>query len=480
MESFTKEEILSVGIDIGTSTTQLVFSRIVLKNLAPAFNIARIAIVGKTIVYRSEIYLTPLTSDDRIDMDAVMQIIDSEYHQAGIDKTDIDIGAVIITGETARRANAQEALGKLSGYAGDFVVATAGPELESIIAGKGAGADKYSKDHKATVANIDIGGGTSNVAIFDRGDVIAAGCLDIGGRQLTFAPDGTITYINDKIAHIIEQEGLPIHRGGRAEAGKLKALARIMVHQLEALVGIAERDPYFEQLITINDMLPSKAVSHVMFSGGVGDIYYRESRGDNDVFRYQDLGILMADALRESSFSQKLIVVEPEETIRATVVGAGSHTANISGTTVTYDRRALPLKNIPIIRIPDAIAPDDPLFVEELGKRIEWFELEGENQQLAIAFKGINAPDFRQLEVIARQLLQGMEQVISSGRTLIILVEHDMAKALGHTIKRLLTTDNPVVCIDCVEVGEGDYIDIGNPIIGGMVLPVIVKTLIFK
>ncbi|MDR1421665.1 MAG: ethanolamine ammonia-lyase reactivating factor EutA, partial [Coriobacteriales bacterium] len=158
MENFTKQEILSVGIDIGTSTTQLVFSKILLKNLASAFNIARIAIIGKTIIYRSEIYFTPLTPDDRIDMDAVMKIIDREFRRAGIDKTDIDIGAVIITGETARRANAREAAAKLSGYAGDFVVATAGPELESIIAGKGAGADKYSEEHKAVVANIDIGG----------------------------------------------------------------------------------------------------------------------------------------------------------------------------------------------------------------------------------------------------------------------------------------------------------------------------------
>lgn len=469
-----------MGIDIGTSTTQLVFSRIVLKNLAPAFNIARIAIIGKTIMYRSDIYLTPLTPDDRIDMDAVMKIIDREYQKAGIDKTDIDIGAVIITGETARRANAREALAKLSGYAGDFVVATAGPELESIIAGKGAGADKFSKDHKTTVANIDIGGGTSNIAVFDRGDAIAAGCLDIGGRQVKLGPDGTIIYINKKIARIIDEERLGIHVGDKADADKLRALARIMVHQLEASVGVISRDRYFEQVITIKDMEIPKPPTHIMFSGGVGDVFYQEGVLDDDVFRFQDMGILLAEELRHSSFSQKMQVVKPEETIRATVVGAGSHTADISGTTVTYDREALPLKNIPIIKIPENIAPEDPLFVEELSKRIAWFELEGEHQQLAVAFKGIVAPGFAQLERIAKQLIKGMDPLIRTNRILVILVEYDMAKALGQTIKRLLTTGNQVVCIDSVEVGEGDYIDIGNPIIGGMVLPVIVKTLIFK
>jgi len=480
MNNFIKQEILSVGIDIGTSTTQLVFSKILLKNLASAFNIARIAIVSKTIMYRSEIYLTPLTSDDRIDLDAVMQIIDFEYHQAGIDKTDIDIGAVIITGETARRANARQAAAKLSGYAGDFVVATAGPELESIIAGKGAGADKFSRDHKATVANIDIGGGTSNIALFDRGDAIAAGCLDIGGRQIKLAPDNTIIYVNEKIAQIIEREQLDIRLGGKADPDKLRALVRIMIRQLEASVGVCPRDRYFDLVVTINDMPLPKVPTYVMFSGGVGDIYYRSSISDEDVFRYQDMGILLAEELRQSDFAQKMIIVSPEETIRATVVGAGSHTANISGTTVTYDRDALPLKNIPIIRIPDEIAPDDPAFAEEIAKRVAWFELEDEQQQLAIAFQGIRAPGFAQLETIARLLLKGMDRIVSTNRLLIILVEHDMAKALGHTIKRLLVGSNRLVCIDSVEVGEGDYIDIGNPIAGGMVLPVIVKTLIFK
>ncbi|MDR0308916.1 MAG: ethanolamine ammonia-lyase reactivating factor EutA, partial [Coriobacteriales bacterium] len=486
MDNFSKQEILSVGIDIGTSTTQLVFTKIMLKNLASAFNIARIAIVGKTIIYRSEIYFTPLTADDRIDMDSVLQIIDREYRHAGIEKTDIDIGAVIITGETARRANAREAAAKLSSYAGDFVVATAGPELESIIAGKGAGADRYSKDHKAVVANIDIGGGTSNIAVFDRGDAIGAGCLDIGGRQVKLDRDNTVIYINEKIAKIIEQERLGITLGTKANACELRKLARIMVNQLAASVGLCPRDAYFEMMLTIKDMPLATQPDFIMFSGGVADIYYRQSICDEDVFRYQDMGVILAEELRNSSVfanSTTIVVAEPEETIRATVVGAGSHTANISGTTVTFDREALPLKNVPVIRIPDSVDPADSIFADEIAKRIKWFELEGELPQLALAFKGISSPDFSTVELIARHLIKAMVNILQAGQSLIILVEEDMAKALGQTLKRLLALDgwkNCVVCIDSVEAGEGDYIDIGNPIAGGMVLPVIVKTLIFK
>ncbi|MDR1422370.1 MAG: ethanolamine ammonia-lyase reactivating factor EutA, partial [Coriobacteriales bacterium] len=362
----------------------------------------------------------------------------------------------------------------------DFVVATAGPELESIIAGKGAGADKYSEEHKAVVANIDIGGGTSNIALFDRGNVIAAGCLDIGGRQVKLDRDGAVVYINEKIAHIIASEHLHIAVGDKAKPAELQKLARIMIRQLETSIGVTGRDPYFEQMVTLKDMPLPKHPSHVMFSGGVADIYYRDSISDEDVFRYQDMGIILAHELKNSNFAQKMTILKPEETIRATVVGAGSHTANISGTTVTYDREALPLKNVPVIKIPNDIAPDDAEFATEIARRVEWFELEDKAQQLAVAFQGVQSPNFLQVEAIARALIKGLDRLVRSGRHLIILVEHDMAKALGHTLKRLLTSDNRVVCIDSVEAGEGDYIDIGNPIAGGMVLPVIVKTLIFQ
>ncbi|MCL1879207.1 MAG: ethanolamine ammonia-lyase reactivating factor EutA [Actinomycetia bacterium] len=480
MENFTKQEILSVGIDIGTSTTQLVFSRITLKNLASAFNIARVAIAGKTIIYRSEIYFTPLTADDCIDMGAVMRIIDREYRHAGIEKTDIDIGAVIITGETARRANASEAAAKLSGYAGDFVVATAGPHLESIIAGKGAGADKCSKELKATVANIDIGGGTSNIAVFDRGEVIAAGCLDIGGRQVKLDCDGRIVYINEKIAQVIAAERLGIAVGDVADPERLRALARIMVRQLEASVGITERDRYFKMMVTIKDMPLSATPEYVMYSGGVADVYYCQDADGSDLFRYQDMGVILAQELRGSVLAERMTVLKPEETIRATVVGAGSHTADISGTTVAYDRAALPLKNVPVIKIPNDIPPDQPAFAAEVAKRVGWFDLSDVASQVAVAFQGIQAPGFSTVEAIARQLIQGLDLIVRSDRIIIVLVEQDMAKALGQTLRRLLPQGLRVVCIDSVEVAEGDYIDIGNPVAGGMVLPVIVKTLIFK
>ena len=134
------EEILSVGIDIGTSTLQLIFSKIYIENRGSSFTVPQIKIIGKEVIYRSEIYETPLISETVIDTKNVKKIIENEYKKANIKYEDVSTGAVIITGDTARKENAKEVLETLSGMAGDFVVATAGPDLESIIAGKGSGA----------------------------------------------------------------------------------------------------------------------------------------------------------------------------------------------------------------------------------------------------------------------------------------------------------------------------------------------------
>ena len=177
-----KEQILSVGIDIGTSTTQLIFSRLTIVNLASSYTVPRISIVDKEVIYKSAIYFTPLKSQTEIDGARVGEIISQEYRKAGMKPEDLQTGAVIITGETARKVNANTVLQTLSGMAGEFVVATAGPDLESVLSARGAGTDKISEEKRETVANIDIGGGTSNIAFFRKGNLQGTSCLDIGGR----------------------------------------------------------------------------------------------------------------------------------------------------------------------------------------------------------------------------------------------------------------------------------------------------------
>ena len=225
------EVILSVGIDIGTSTTQLIFSRLTIENRASSYTVPRIDIVDKEVVYRSKIYFTPLRSATEIDAEAVKQIVREEYQAAGMTPEMLRTGAVIITGETARKENANEVLEALSDLAGDFVVATAGPDLESVLSARGAGTDALSKEKRTAIANVDLGGGTSNIAVYEKGVLRGTCCLDIGGRLIK-VENGRISYIFPKIQALAAANGISLAVGDRAYPEQLYGVCRLMAAQL--------------------------------------------------------------------------------------------------------------------------------------------------------------------------------------------------------------------------------------------------------
>lgn len=473
-----KEELLSVGIDLGTSTTQLIFSRLTVENMATSYTVPRMVITRKEIQYKSHIYFTPLLDQTRIDFSKVREIIEREYDKAGIKKEEIDTGAVIITGETAGKENAREVIHALSGFAGDFVVATAGPDLESVISGKGAGTDLYSKEHHLTAVNIDIGGGTSNLAVFCRGDTVDTGCLDIGGRLVKLNRETRrITYIAPKIQKIIESEGWAISVGTIADEALLKPLLVQMTEVLEQSVGLCRDNPYYERMITNQGIDLSQEISCISFSGGVADVVYHPEKFA-DPFLFGDIGVLLGRSIRESELFQNLQVIESAETIRATVVGAGSHTTEISGSTITYTKGLFPVKNLPVLKLSEEESEPSAMG-NAVRKKLEWFMVEGSVQQAAVAFTGENNPSFLRIQEYAKALLDGMEPLLRAGLPLIVVVENDMAKVLGQTMYHLLEWKREVICLDGIHLDEGEYIDIGKPIAEGCVLPVVVKTLVF-
>jgi ethanolamine utilization protein EutA len=475
-----KEYILSVGIDIGTSTTQLVFSRITIDNTASMASVPRIKIIDKEVIYRSDIYFTPLRSLKEINSLEVRKIIEKEYKKANIKPEDVDTGAVIITGETARKDNAREVLNTLSGLAGDFVVATAGPDLEGIIAGKGSGAAQISKEKGAIVVNLDVGGGTTNIAVFKNGEAIDTACLDIGGRLIKLNKDTLeVTYVSSKLKQLAESIELNVFEGKRLTLQELNKLTMRMAEILEEVLGFREKSSELSLMLTDYDLKRDYDIDYVSFSGGVADCIYCEC--EMDLFQYGDIGILLGEAIKKSNLERKKYMVKPAETIRATVVGAGSHTTDISGSTITIDEEVLPLKNIPILKLTNE---DEKLSFKKLSSiisdKLKWFRLEKDKQQVALAIKGVKNASFKEIQELSRAIIDGMKEILETNLPLIIIVENDIAKALGQALKAQLGYKKEVICIDSVMVENGDYIDIGNSIANGKVVPVIVKTLLFS
>lgn len=473
----SKETLLTVGIDLGTSTTQLVLSELTVENFASAFTVPRISISDKKIIYRSDIIFTPLLNQSEIDAEPIKAFVAEQYRQAGIHKQDIQMGAVIITGETARKSNANNVLRALSGYAGDFVVATAGPDLESIIAGKGAGAQTYSETKRKPVVNLDIGGGTTNLAVFKDGEVIDTACFDIGGRLIKLDQQQKITYIAPKIQEIINKKGLTLHLGDQATEQNLLPIISELVDVLENSIGLGTQSPFYQLLVTNHPLRKGEELPIVTFSGGVADCLNTTS---TNLFKYGDIGLLLGKYLRKSLIFSEKEVLESAETIRATVVGAGSHTAEISGSTIAYREQILPVKNIPILKLAQE---DETLTVTELGQRIQeklnWHRIE-ETPQIALAIRGMSNPTFADIQRYGQGIVEGLASLVAEQIPIIVMVDEDMAKALGHALSAHLPKDYPFICLDSVKVENGDYVDIGLPVAEGAVLPVIVKTLVFN
>lgn len=471
--------VISVGIDIGTSTTQVIFSSLTMENTASFFSIPRISIVDKKVVYKSAIYTTPLFDMSTIDGEAVRRIVAGEFEKAGISPSDTGTGAVIITGESARKDNAATVLKSLSDFAGDFVVSTAGPDLEAIIAGKGSGAQQYSKEEGAVTVNLDIGGGTTNIVLFDNGETGARGCVDIGGRQVKIDHDLTVTYISESAKKIAEAYRLHFSEGKKTTIEELRQLCAAMADVLEQLLGIGKPTEllYAVQTGGSTRFAPEKPIKAVCFSGGVADCVYKSR---DDLLQYGDIGVLLGEAIRNSRIFGTFQIIEAKETIRATVVGAGTYTTSISGSTIDYTEGMLPLKNVPVLKLnkeeQERCFEGDREF---LADKVKWFLNQSDSDLMILGIDGKKNPSYKETKTLAETIAAVADKEIKSGLPIIAVIRSDMAKALGQIMRNMLPKSRPVVIIDSIYVEQNDFIDMGKPLMNGLVIPVVVKTLIF-
>ena len=473
-------DILSVGIDIGTSTTQLVFSRITIENTTGFFTVPRAAITGKRVIYKSEVHLTPLKTPVLIDGEGVRRIVEKEYRKAGFAPQDVDTGAVIITGESARKENAAVVLEQLSSFAGEFVVSTAGPDLESVIAGKGSGAHQYSIDTGLRTVNLDIGGGTTNIVVFEDGEILGRACYDIGGRLVRITEDGNILSVSPAADLTAKAVGVSLRPGETADPDVLRLVTDKMADLLAEALFLKPAEPLLEAVRTPGSSVlkpDGKKIRRLFFSGGVADCI---GRTEGEPFPYGDIGVLLGRSIADGLLAASIPRGSGDETIRATVVGAGSYTTSISGSTITYAADLLPLRNIPVLKLTaeeeNAVSSGRK---EDLRDRLSWFLSQSGSEKAVLAMKGTDDPDYTELKSLSGCIADVMDEVLPPSAPLILVLEKDIAKALGIQLRALLGPRRKVLCIDSIRTEQGDYIDFGRPVMGGLVIPVVVKTLLF-
>jgi len=470
-----KIELLSVGVDVGSSTSHLAFSNLILER-DPHSPSRRFNIEKRNIIYEGRIINTPLMNDDTIDMDRLSDFLREEYQLAGMHRIDVQSGAVIITGETAKKKNAKQLVEFLSNGAGDFVAATAGANFESFITALGSGATARSKEYHKTILSCDIGGGTSNIAISKNGEVLSTSCAAIGGRLLAADSEGIIWRIDEPALKVMEHLGLNYKIGDQIPKEDIERIAAEFAEVLIEVITGPATSSLSKQLMLTDDLTFPGKIDEYSFSGGVAELIY----GSNG--SYNDLGPMLADKINSLTTRLAAPVIEPKNKIRATVIGAGAYSLSISGSSGFMDNQiSFPIKNVPVIRVD---VDESQLSVEhvisEINASFQRFDLHEGEEIIALYFKDPVKAYYPDLELFAKSIETALPNSINNKIPIILIFEKDIACSVGNVIRRETGLKTNLLSLDELILKEGDWIDIGEPLIGDQVFPVTVKSLVFN
>ena len=473
-------DVTSVGIDIGSSTSHLVFSKLTLKREMSFFNMSnRFNLANREIIYEGNIIFTPLLDRTTIDIEGVVKFCEDEYEKAGIKKRMVDTGAVIVTGETAKKENAAEIINRLASEGGKFVSAVAGPNYESLLGAMGSGIVELSRKTQRTILNVDVGGGTSNIAISSKGNVHSTSCINIGGRLLGIDKDFKIWRIDEPSEFLMKELGMNYKLGDIIPESNVKIISREYAKALLEVMRGPATSTIAKELMMTPDLDISISIDDYSFSGGVAEMIYDREESHEE---YNDIGKYLAEEIKLLVEELELSIIEPENKIRATVIGAGAFSLSLSGSTCyVYDDVVLPLNNIPVLPI-NVKRKEFALenIKNEVIRAFKNYDMIEGDDIVALYFKEFIDHSDSILSTLAKAVESSLPNSVTQKKPIILIFSMDIAKVLGIAIRRETSIQNNLICLDELILEAGDFIDIGAPLNSGDAYPVTVKSLVFN
>ena len=464
--------LTSVGVDIGSSTSHLVFSRLVLERLDNRYVVAE-----RKVLRESDVLLTPYSADATIDALALGDFIETQYRLANLDPESIDTGALILTGVAVRRANAR-AIGELfAAQAGKFVSVSAGDALEATLAAYGSGAVARSIREPLRVMNVDIGGGTSKIAVCEAGEIVESTALDVGARIVSFDAEGRVSRIEEAALRFCEETSFSLTIGSTPRAEDMNRMIERMADRLFEAMSRSPLDARTAALVRLAPLRNERSPDVVTFSGGVSEyLYGRETRA------FGDLGVPLARAVLARVQAWGARVERSDEGIRATVIGASQYTVQVSGGTIFVEPQdVLPLRNVP------AVAPDLPLedeslvadrIAESVRAALQRLDLGDGERPVALCYRWKGSATFGRLDAFCRGIAAGLANGLGRGLPLILVGDGDVGGLIGIHCKETRLS-NSIVSIDGIVLREFDFIDIGALLPASGAVPVVIKSLVF-
>lgn len=472
-------KLTTVGVDVGSSTSHLMFARVHLQRLAEGLS-SRFVVVDREILWRSPILLTPYRPDNTIDAEYLQNFIAGAYKEAELAPEDIDTGAVILTGEALKRENAEAIAHLFAEESGKFVCASAGHHLESLMAAHGSGAVALSREEHKTILNVDIGGGTVKLALLHGGRLLHTSAFAIGGRLVAFDDDGKMERIEGPAEQVAADIGLTLKLGNTLSDDDHQKMVTRMVDVIVAYANRQPDDALCKELL-LTEILPQKPVPDaITFSGGVSEyVYGRETEGHNDLGPEIAAGV--SAALSEKRLD--LPVYDPGQGIRATVVGASQFSMQVSGNTIFIsDPEQLPVRNVPVAHLGMDLSGDFTAdqVAHQIGHALVRLDLTEGEDSVALAFRWAGEPLHARLYALAEGICKGLPKTVADEKhPLVVVMDGDAGKTLGNILVRELNVGGEVISVDNVQLREFDFIDIGEMIMPTLVVPLVIKSLLF-
>ena len=470
-------ELRTVGIDIGSSTSHLLFAQVTLKRQSEGLS-SRFVVVDRQVIWRSPIMITPFLADGTIDAKALEHFVQHAYRDAGLRRSDIDSGAVILTGEAIKRKNARAIDEIFAQESGKFVCATAGHKLESILAAHGSGATALSRRRNACVLHVDVGGGTTKLALVDKGEIKSVAAFAVGGRLIAQDVQGAWTRVDDSALRVAHELGIATTPVSLSDAHARHAIAkRLAALAVDQITG-TPRDALGRALKLTEPLEWSAKPEFVTFSGGVAEyIFAHETHDHGDIAR------LLADELVAQLKTRLSVpVVEPGERIRATVIGASQFTVQVSGKTIYLpDAGILPMHNIPVVHLGLDISGDidEGQVAAAFAKSAALLDL-APTASLALAFTWEGQPEYPRLAAMARAIMRFAAPDGRRDGVLVLMIDGDVGRGLGRILDKELHLQGKLISVDGVQLRELDFVDIGEMLDPPGVVPVVIKSLLFS
>ena len=470
----------SVGIDIGSSGTQILFSHLHLQRQAVDLS-SRYLVVKRETWYVSPVSLTPYKGETLIDDRALGEIVDNAYNAARVDPDEIDTGVVILTGEALRRENSERIARILSEKCGQLVCVAAGHHIEAMLAAHGSGAAQAAYDRSERVLNIDIGGGTTKLSLIDKGKVLSTAAIHIGGRLLAVDEQGVIIRMEPAGQDHARRAGFNWKLGDKVNSTQLDAVAESMAEDL--IHALIDRPPVPEvaALYLTDPLTEISNISSMLYSGGVAEYVYDREQRD-----FGDLGKRLGAAIRKRIQAGRLpwTLLEDSQGIRATALGASEYTAQLSGNTcyISNPPVLLPRRNLQVLHTEFSFTEtfEAHVLAEAIRLQLVRFNLAGAEDDLVLSLHWQGLPDFYRIKALAEGIQGGLAERLERGKPLYVILDADIALTLGAVMREDCEIQNDIMVIDGVALWDFDFIDLGKMRMPSATVPVTIKSLVFN